>query len=284
MENTIKDKPKSQDSVIDPKLLTGKWELKIKTQGSNGSQGFGGRYLTAYIHPLTKKKTYLYNMDDQPLIGFNIERLTTVFDASQEEQRRIVDWLIAHPEVMVEGVNIDSRVRKGNKTITLINLDQQSMKDIDDEEVVDMVIGRLSEENGPKAIGLKKLRWLLAYFNISYFDMRNITNPTAEKKILRKRLKTYARTIQKVGGHEERYGAYYVSEILDQIDSLETIYYIKEMIRNNILVLSNGSFKYNNVPLGTTVESVSLWFNDNGNIYQEALNKVLPIMKSQGLN
>lgn len=276
MEKTIlQDKP----LVIDKKLLTGRFQLTIKPKGP--SRSFGGRMLTAYKHPLTQKMTHLTDASGQQLQGYLIEKLSTILRPDDNlDDRFAIEWLMAHPEVTVENIQLDSRFKKSaNNPIKIINLDQQDLKELDDEDMVHRVIGRLSQDGGPEAIGLKKLRWLLAYFNLPYFDMKNISNPEVEKRFLRKKIKNFAQNINPV---TKKFNAYDVADVLKQIDTIEINYHVKEMIRKHIVVQTNGYFRYDNIPLGTSLETVAGWFLTNANIYHEALGRLVPLLKREG--
>lgn len=281
METLQKEKSYEVPCVIDPKHVDSAWQLTYSCLNSQGSKGFGGRMLTSYVHPITKKTVHLYNADNQRLAGFMIDNISMTLRPGEDANHRLqVLFLLGHPDVKVEGVNYDSRIRKnGGSQIKIVNLDLRDMKDLDEQDIIDQMIGKLSLETGPEAIGLKRLRWLLSYFNLPYFDMRYVTNPSAEKKLLRRKIKDFARALNPV---TKKYNAIEMKSVIDQIDSFQMLYEVKEMVRHFVVQYSNGSMKYNNVPLGTDVPSVVEWFKQNPSIYHEALSKLLPLLNDEG--
>lgn len=273
---------KKKPIVIKPELLTGKWELSVEITNSQGAKAFGGRMLTEYKHPLTGKRTKLLSPDGDHKIGYMINNKSEILRPDENpEDKATLEWLIAHPEVKLVGITIDSsvtRVKVKNSTVTLRNLEKIAALDMDEQDQLDKIIGRLSEDSGPKAIGLKRLRYLLAYFNLSYFEQRHIGNPSTEKKYLRTRIKKFCKGKNSQG----KYNSVDVEAVLDNIDTFEINYLVKEMMRVGVIVLQNGVFKYNNIPLGTTLDYVIKWMLENPEIYGEAQQKLLPLLKEEG--
>lgn len=289
MENTLINPEEKRQNylksvVLDPKKMKGTWQVKIEIFNSQGSKAFGGRRLTTYIHPLTGVRVPLIDMDGQATLGYMIDRPTmTLHPDSNKMDRRTVDWLIAHPEVGVEGLEITSLIKskkQSNPTITLKNLDRQELSHIEDQDSIDVVIGKLSDDNPKTGVSLEKLRYLLAYFNLPYFELKWISNKTTEKKVLRQKIKNFAR-IKSIDGD---YNAIHIDAVLNEIDNLKYNYEFKEMIRYDILKESNGMYKYNNVPLGTSETSVINWFKNNLEVYTEMVNVLYPRLKSDGFD
>lgn len=268
--------------VVDPKTMGNKWELRIQISNSQGIKAFGGRMLTAYLHPLTGVSVPLVNLEGQPEIGFMIDRPSMILDPiNNPMDRRIIDWLLAHPEVNVEGLSLTDKINSGkkpNSTVSLVNIDRQEMDLIDNENIIDLVIGRLSDESPLKGLSLAKFRYLLAYFNLPYFDRRYITAKTTEKKLLRSRLKNFARTTDSLG----RLNAQKIAEVLDEAENLKYHYEFKEMLRLDIVVESNGSYKFHNVPIGSTIESAVNWIKNNLDVYTEMQAALYPALKKEG--
>lgn len=267
--------------VVDPKRMSGRWELRIIISNSQGIKAFGGRLLTSYTHPLTGLDTPLVNLNSQRELGFMISRPSHVFSPDTNQMdRRIVDWLLSHPEVAVEGVELLNSItskKDSNPKIFLKNLDRQEMSDIEDEDTIDLVIGRLSED-GVKGISLERLRYLLSHFNLPYFDRRYISNKTVEKKFLRKKIKTFARGKSADG----ELNATKITAVLDNVDNLKYSYEFKEMLRVGVIKESYGSYKFNNVPLGSNEDSVITWLKNNLEIYSEMTGVLYPILKEEG--
>lgn len=281
------EKEKRISVITDENEIGNIWEIVVKLTNPKGVAAFGGRYLTDYIHPLTQRKTPLFNVDGQRLIGFNIEKPTMrLYPKKNYNDRLVLDWLLAHPEVTVEGIGLKkdilSKKKKGGKII-LKNLDKQELQSFDEEEVIDILLGRLSLEGGPQAVSLAKLRYILAYFNLSYRDGRYVKDPRTEKKMLRRRIKEYARIIDKDPSSPDyrKSNARKISAILDKIDNYKIVYEIKEMIRFGILREEYGMFKYNNIPVGTQIDSVVKFFNNSAEIYTEATEALYKALKEE---
>lgn len=271
--------------VIDPKKMSGVWELRIQITNSQGTKAFGGRLLTAYNHPLTGARTPLVNLNFQEELGLMIDKpIMRFYPDTDPMHRRIIDWCIAHPQVGIDGIELTKGVtskKESNPQITLKNVDRQEMTDIENEDKIDVVIGKLSED-GPKSISLEKLRYLLAYFNLPYFDMKYIKSKTVEKKILRQKIKSFARSLQR--DYEGKLNAERIDDVLSEIENLKYYYEFKEMLRHDIIRESYGVYKFSNVPLGSTEESVILWMKSNLEVYNEMSAALYPKLKQEGFN
>lgn len=270
--------------VIDPKKMAGVWEMKIEISNSQGTKAFGGRRLTTYIHPLTGTRIPLVDLDGQPTLGYMIDKPTMrLMPDTYPMDRRIVDWLICHPEVAVEGIELTDRIKSkklSNPSISLKNVDRQELSLIDDQDTIDVVIGKLSDDNPKTGISLERLRYLLAHFNLPYFDARWIKNKTTEKKILRQKIKLFARAKSASG----KLNALLIDELLIDIDNLKYSYEFKEMLRYDIIREANGIYKFNNVPIGSNENSVISWLKNNLEIYTEMVGVLYPKLKADGFN
>lgn len=271
--------------VIDPKKMSGVWELRIQITNSQGTKAFGGRLLTTYNHPLNGIRSPLVNLNFQEEMGFMIDRPIMRFNPDTNPMdRRIIDWLVSHPEVGIDGVELTKGVsskKQSNPQITLKNIDRQEMTTIENEDKIDVVIGKLSED-GPKSISLEKLRYLLAYFNLPYFDIRYVKNKTVEKKYLRQKIKSFARSLEK--DYSGKLNAERIDDVLSEIENLKYYYEFKEMLRHDIIRENYGIYKFSNVPLGSTEESVILWMKNNLEVYNEMNSLLYPKLKQEGFN
>lgn len=268
--------------VTDPKKMKGVWELKIEISNTQGTKAFGGRRLAEYIHPLTGRRCPLIDNDGQETLGHMIDKPTQRLYPDQNiMDRRIVDWLIAHPEVAVQGVeltNVIGQKKMSNPSITLKNVDRQELSMIDEQDKIDLVIGKLSDDNPKTGVSLERLRYLLAYFNLPYFDIRWISNKAVEKKLLRQKIKNFARGTSSNG----KLNATLVDEVLTDIDNLKYNFEFKEMLRYDIISEANGVYKFNNVPIGSNENSVVVWMKNNLEIYNEMTNILYPRLKQDG--
>jgi len=253
--------------TIDKSLLTGMWRLKYVLVNRMGLGGFSGRMLTVYTDPLTGASRWLYDLNGQKQNGYMIEKQVTIFDPENDMQHRNeLDWLIGHPDVWVEQDQTklhDRYMQKKNENsrIKLVNLDHQAIENLDEEDYIDKLVGRIVAEGGKEAIGIKKLRFILAKLNFEYYDAKYITNPAIEKAKLRKRLKDFVRRGMKEANK--------VQDIIDNLQDAQFEYEIKEMVRHEVLHISNGMYKYESVPIGIATESVIKYFLNNPDFYAE---------------
>lgn len=268
--------------VLDHKKMNGVWELKININNTQGTKAFGGRRVTTYIHPLSGLRTPLINVDGQEELGYMIDKPTMrLYPDTSLMDRRIVDWLIANPEIGVEGIELTDLIsskKVSNPSITLKNVDRQELSMIDDQDTIDLVIGKLSDDNPKTGVSLERLRYLLAYFNLPYFDMRWISNKTTEKKLLRQKIKNFARGTSPGG----KLNAVLISDVLENIDNLKYNYEFKEMLRHDIIREANGMYKFNNVPIATNEQGVVNWMKNNLEIYTEMTAILYPMLKEAG--
>jgi len=256
-------------TIKDPKLLNGVWRLKYKLTNRMGVAGFSGRLLSSYTDTLTGVPRHLYNEHGQMQPGYFIEKQTTIFNPAENIlHRNIVDWLIGHPNVSIQqnqvGLSDKFMAKKDdNPRIELINLDHEEIEDLVDEDFIDKLVGRISQDLGKNCLGIQTLRFVLAKLNMPYIEMKYVTNQTIEKQKLRKRLKDFVRA--GVGTKNAKV----VVEILDNLASAKYEYEIKEMMRHEILYIANAMYKYEGNPLGTSMDSVVKYFTNNPDFYTE---------------
>ena len=272
--------------VVDPKQMKGVWEVSIEITNSQGIKAFGGRFLTEYAHPLTGKTCKLFNVNGEPELGLHLAQKTTqFFPDTNANDRLIVDWMLVHPEVGVQGISLTEKAlnkKISNPTITMKNIDRQEMTVLEDEDRIDTVIGRLSDVSSTKGLSLKKLRYLLAYFNLPYYDLRYVTSKATETQFLRKKIKTFARIPDK--DSKGLMNCDKIEAVLNEIDDLKYNYEFKEMLRFKIITESYGSYKFNNVPLGSTEEIVITFAKQNLDVYAELVGLLYPLLKDNGFS
>lgn len=251
--------------TVDKSLLKGSWRLKYKIVNRLGLGGFGGKMLTVYNDAITGKSRYLYDLNGKQLTGYFIEQQVTIFNPEENpEHLNILDWLIGHPDVWIEQehAKVDKlymKKKNENARITLVNLDHQSIENLEEEDYIDKLIGRIVLDGGPNAIGIEKLRFVLAKLQMPYMEAKYMSNQKVEKPILQKKLKTFVRSSLE--------NAKKVNDILDNLDEAKYIYQIQEMLRLEILYIANGMYKYDSNPLGISTESVIKYFIQNPDFY-----------------
>ena len=233
--------------------IDGTWKLTYKTIGTLGVAGFGGLLLSQYKNPKNHKDIYRQNPNGLRLSHLMISQINTIFTPDEDPQDRLdVEWMIHHPDVIVEGYkdlpDVYKKAKKDTAQLTLTALDYQERDEIEEIDFIDRLVGRLSLEGGTKAIGLENLRYVLAELNKSYRDARYIKNPATEKKVLRSNLKGFIKGDYK--------NAKLVHDILNRLPAAKVTFELKEMIRVGVIQESNGMFKYDNIPLGVSIRGI----------------------------
>lgn len=271
---------KKVSTLKKPEDLKGVWILDYKLVNSEGIKGFSGRAISSYTDPLTGKARHLFNADGQFVPFFLMDKVRkTLKPHENSEHRLLVDWLVGHPEIGVnrEHVgNVDSKYferKQTNPRFTLINRDHVVTTDLDEEHYIDKLIGKFSLEGGPNAIGHDKLRFILSALNKPYMNPKHVTDKSKEKKFLRKDVKDFIRS----GINNAKK----VEKILDDLTGAKFLYEIKEMARVGVLFVSNGMYKYEGVSLGTSIESVTKYFVNNIEIYQECTGFLYTKLKEE---
>lgn len=263
--------------TVDNQFLKGIWRLKYKLVNRMGLGGFSGKMLTVYTDAVTGRSRYLYDLNGRQLTGYFIEKQVTTFNPEENlEDRNILDWLIGHPDVDVdrEHAKVNDKYmskKSGNARIELLNLDHQSIVHLEEEDYIDKLVGRIVLDSGVHAIGLEKIRFVLAKLQLPYMDERHIKNSSIEKPILQKKLKTYVRTSKE--------NAQRVNAILDDLEDARFHYEIQEMLKHEILYVGGGMYKYDSQPLGVSTESVILYFKNNPDFYAELSARLTSIQK-----
>lgn len=256
--------------------MAGRWKLSYTTENTLGAIAFGGQMLEPYQNPYTKEMMFPLDEQNKPMPGFWVDKLVAYFvpdKLENNEHYNAVAFLLGHPEVMIEGLTIDdqyARFKKSNTKMKLINLDHQDQLELDDQEIIDSMIGRLTLDAGVHAVSLEKLQYVLAKLNKPFLDKRYITDNQQLKKQLRKAVKDYARK-----GAKE---CLEIENILDNIENAKKTFLIKYLVELGVLVFSAGSFKHDGLVIGFNVESAVDYLSLNPEHYlslQEILDKKL---------
>lgn len=248
--------------------IKGRWRLIYKVGNSQGPSAFGGYHLPVYPNPFTGQKTFLKNADGRPLNGYLIDRIMKIYHPENDvNENYLINWLICHPEVKIEGIkDVDPKIlaKKKASKITLVCLDVNELDKFEEEDYQDKLIGLLSLDLGKNMISLIKLRYIMAYIGIAYREPR--FEEKGEKSALRSKLKSYVRSSYE--------NAQAVNDAIDNIDMAQNVYEFKELVRTKILVLSNGVYKFQNATVGTNFDTVSSFFENHPEVKTEALSKL----------
>lgn len=253
--------------------VTGRWQLKYRVENPQGPQAFGGYLLTKYPNPFTGEDTYLKDVNNRAKPSYMIAKIVTTFKPDfNPNERFLVSWMLCHPEVKVEGVELDEEIMRAkltNSKITLTWLDHAEVHSIDDEDYIDIVISKITLNRGKETIGLKKLRWINAQLGIVYMDPR--FKGEAEKKMLRSRLKSYIRNSVE--------NAKVVENMLSNLSEAQEWYEFKELVRLKVLSYSDGIYRFKSASLGSNFATVQAFFVNHPEVKSEVLKLMYDQLK-----
>lgn len=270
-----------QEPVIvdNEKVFTGLWRLTYTLVNERGIEGFSGKFISTYPDAITGRDRILFDLNKQPQAGFFIDKVSMLFDPSNNRMHALIlDWLIGHPEVGVEGAeglqNVYYQNKESNPRLKLVSLDWQRTNDIDNEDIIDRVIGKILSDNPKKAITLKKARFILAELGETYYEESLISVPSKEKKHLINRIKKYAK--------QGTTNAKKVSRIIDDLAYAQAKFEIRELMRLGIVVFEHGSYRFNLTPIGIDIQSAMNWFSQNSDVYSSLQEKLYETLRSEG--
>ncbi|RZV56995.1 MAG: hypothetical protein EX254_10480 [Flavobacteriaceae bacterium] len=276
----MKSETQTKKMIVEPNLVPGKWKLTYDLENTLKSDGFSGRMLSSYQHPITRQMVHLLDDMGRPIqLGYWIGTLTTYLFPDKEGNQahyNAILFLLGHPDVGVEGIPIDEKWKKSKKSnpkAKLVNLDYANQVEMDDQEIVDQMIGRLSLDLGKHAVGLEKLQYVLATLNKPFYDKRYINDARQLKKKLRKEVKDFVREGSK--------NAKTVEQILDNVEDAKKAYVIKMLLTLEEITYSSGSYKHNTVPMGFNIESTVDYLKRNPDHYATLLDVLDKSMEKQ---
>lgn len=232
------------------KNISGVWKLIYTPMNTLGAEVFGGLTITTYKNPRTAKAIPRRDPNGVALPYLMIGGIETPFNPNINPQERLdIEWMLHHPQVDIEGYDDlpeeYKRAKNDNNQLKLVSLDYQEYHEIEETDYIDKLVGRLSIEGGPQALGLDKIRYILAELNKRYREEKYRTNRALEKKYLKSKLKAFIKS--------DYENAKEVNDVLEILDQAKITYQIKEMIRLGIIVEKNGMFKHEHIPLGVSV-------------------------------
>lgn len=260
-------------SILKQKNYFGRWKLSYNVTNEQGESAFGESFIDGYMHPLYKK-WFLPVIGGIPAPGFHITKTITVFDPdNNEEHQGLVEWLLAHPKVMVEGLDIDEEIlnsKKAANKIKLINIDYVDVSEMEDEEIIDKIVGRLTLDTGQFALGLEKLRYICAAIGKPYKDSRYINNAKTEKTILRNKVKRFVK--------ESKGNAKKVESVIQNLDAAKMEYIVQVLMEHGKIVQTGGYLKYEGKIMGVNYESILKEVRTNPILYQEMEKQVINLI------
>jgi len=253
-----------ENGVIDLKQLRGRWKLYYEITNTLGPHGFGSVTLDPYIHPKTRLWQYPV-VDNSPKVIVEITAAETVYDPdTNPNHRSLVNWMLNHPRVMTDGVDLDKEVlqtKEANSKFRLVNVDLQDFSEFEENNIIDQMVGRLTLTSGDMEITTKKLKYILAKLNMPFKDRRIVSNPKSERLILQNKLKSFVKK-----GVKE---ANAVKEIIENLEDARKHYYVKAMIDAGEIKVKNGMLRFKNYSLGVNIDSAVLYFENNTKEWSE---------------
>lgn len=254
--------------------IAGRWRITYVVRNNLGPEAFGGFHLPNYKSPYDFTEVRLRNVNFQSLGGYLLDAIVKDFHPDTDpNQKLLLNWMIAHPLVKLKGVpNVDKEIldtKKENSQITLECRDYLEIENLDEEDFIDKVVGNLSQDKGVHAVGYDRLRYVLAQLDMPYSIPR--FEKDVEKKALRSNLKRFARS--------SKDNAQKVSDILNNIDTAKSKFEFKEMARLRVLDFANGLYKYNNVALGDSYDTVEVFFTNHPEVRTSAVGRLYKLLE-----
>jgi len=253
----------------------GTWKLEYLIDADQVEK-FSLTTLAPYEHPLSGQK-YFPSQNNQPLTHLVVDKIITHFHPDRDKShQRILDWLISNPEVQVDGLKLDQKYlnNKVKARFTLVNLNMQDLTQMEEENIIDEMVGRLSFSGGPNSIGIKKLRYASAEVGLAYIDRRHSKNPNSEKLHLRNKLKHYVRKGKKQ--------ALEFKQIISNVENAERMFALKVLLDKKEIIYEHGIYKYNGRLLGSSLESAVGFLMSAPDIGVEMIDKAHNYLKEEG--
>lgn len=264
------------NGVLDLKQLNGRWKLLYEISNTLGASGFSSVTLEPYMHPETRLWQYPL-IDGQPQVIVEITAPETVYNPDENPNHKsLVNWMLNHPRVMIDGMDLDKKIQKNkeqNSKFKLFNVDLQDFSSFEEDNIIDKMVGLLTLTTGNNAIGKEKLKYILAKLNLPFRDRRIITNPKAEKLILQNKIKSFVK--------KSKENALLVNAIIGNLEDAKKHYCIKELIDSGDITIANGMLKYEHFVLGVNIDSAVNFLENNAESWLEIQNKVGNILKER---
>ncbi len=250
--------------------VSGKWILTRNLTNTLGVEGFSSALISNYPDPFVPGVTRgLMSSNGAMLLGYTMTTPKVVLSPDTKfDDRYAVNFLLGHPEVQVDGIDLvpEARSRKSSNPIyKLVAVDKQHFQKIDDDDIIDRVIAKIIVQ-GPQALSLEKIRGIMATLNLNYINRRYHNDKSSEKKILVSNLKIFVR--QSVENAKR------VEDVIKDIAQVEHILLIKEMMRFDMLIYTYGSYKYKNEAIAIDIDGVIKYFVNNPDLYAFIKNEV----------
>jgi hypothetical protein len=257
------------------------WELNYKLTNARGINGFAGLMIQNYIDPATGAMRKYVDENNTVYSGYWLGEVKKILDPSRyPAHKRVLEFLLGSPEVAVvrNHANMDNAYfakKQSNPRLTLLNKTYEDLSELEDENYIDLLKGRISMEGGPKALGVDKLRWILAQLNHTYRYPKYDT-ASNEKNKLRKELKKF------VG--QRKANAQDVYAILDNLENAKMTFICKEFVEYGIIAIVDGMFVYNNNPISGSFESLKEYMKANPDYFGKLQKRLLDIYEEKGIN
>lgn len=207
-----------------------------------------------------------------------INRHSILFDPNKEVDAHNIAVFIQHPDVRIGGMPeedhqklVDKRIKKANCTFTITNVDKVEIKKYNEEVSILKVRGKLYNEDKP--IEIEKLLWICSNFGIPYFS--NVTDKQKYVNEITRKVDKYI-----MSGSEY---AKKVDDALVNMKRTEMIFYINELLNLNIISNFGGIFKIEDRPIGSTIDHLINFYEQNSSILLGHKKLVKDSLKFQGV-
>lgn len=207
-----------------------------------------------------------------------INRHSILFDPEKEVDAHNIGVFIQHPDVKIGGMTdedhqklVDKRLKKSKCTFVITNVDKVEIKKYNDEVSILKVRGKLYNDDKP--IDVEKLLWICSNFGIPYFS--NVTDKVKYANEITRKVDKYIMT-----GPEQ---AEKVDKALTDMKRTEMVFYINELINLQIINNFGGIFKIEDRPIGSTIDHIINFYEQNNSILLEHKKLVKESLKSQGV-
>jgi len=273
---------KAQSVVKDlEELNNGSWRLEYKLTNPRGKEGFAGIMLENYVDPVAKSMRKFVDQNNRVAPGIWIGEIVKVYTPSiYPAHQRELDFIIGHPNVKVNHKEINTNAeylkhKIDNPRFVLTNLDYEDISNIEEEDYIDVLKGRLSRETGKSAIGLDKLRYILAELNMSYRDAKYINDKQREKKKLRNILKKHASKGMKQAKD--------INKVINDLDNAKETFILKELLEHKIITQNKGAYLYNGNMLSTTFSGLREYMRNNIEFYEKLQQALFTVFEDKNL-
>lgn len=202
---------------------------------------------------------------------FFISKPSMSFKPDESEiDRHNVNTLIQHPEVKIASMSFEeydklvkANLKRSNPKFILINVDKVEDNSFDRE--TELIKARYALVSDEKSMTKYRLIHLCSKFGISY--RTDITEVSRYRKFLVKQLDHFLSKGNHIYNPKEAIKVF--MESLADIKATEYIYYINEFKNLEIIKDLGGIYKVGERPIGSDINAIMKYYEQNGEIFLE---------------